>query len=190
MNDKALTAGQLVNIGTTGDVAVSLDHTIYNSYYPTYRSLWSFTREEDNIVVRNTDNDIVCDTIPVIEADNYYDIVSTIEDNARRFKDINLAEQCLVLERIDDTSVVLSIHLLKKKLTLENNKLRAISNDYLKKYPMIRNYIKYIYPQFTFDNSEPWSTFSAQSMSPPYGKLFYHDFNFLYPPIFTNKGAI
>lgn len=189
MNDNALTASQIVNIGATGDIAVNAGQTIYNSYYPTYRSIWSFTREEDNIVVQNTDGKIY-GRIPVEDVDKYFDIISAIEDNARRIKDLDFVEQCLVVERIDNDSVTLSMHLIKKKLTLENNSLRTISTDYLKKYPMIREYIKYKYPNVTFDNSEPWSSFSVHSTPPPHGKLFYMDYNFLYPPIFTNNSAI
>lgn len=186
MNDKTVTTSQLVNIGTTGDVGISLDHSIYNSYCSAYRSPWSFTREEDNIIVRNT-VDTICDKIPIEEITKYFDIITTIEDNARRINDMNFVEQCLISERIDDESVVMSMCLIKKKLTLKNNSLRNISNDYLRKYPMIREYIKCKYPNVTFDNSEPWSSFSVHSVAPPHGKLFYMDYNFLYPSIFTEK---
>lgn len=185
MNDKTVTTSQLVNIGTTGDVGISLDHSIYNSY-SAYRSPWSFTREEDNIIVRNT-VDTICDRIPIEEINKYFDIITTIEDNVRRINDMNFVEQCLISERIDDESVVMSMCLIKKKLTLKNNSLRNISNDYLRKYPMIREYIKCKYPNVTFDNSEPWSSFSVHSVAPPHGKLFYMDYNFLYPSIFTEK---
>ena len=190
MKDKALTGSEIVSIENTGGVTIKADHTIYNSDpWSTFRSYRSFDTEGDNVVVRNPDN-IVCDTFSIIDADKYYDIVATIENNAARFKDISLAEQCLMLERIDDTSVIMSIHLIKKRLTLENDKLRAISGDYLKKHPMIREYVKRRYPAFTFDNSEPRSTFGKQYMSPPDGVLFYQDYNFLYPSVFTSKGTI
>ena len=116
MNDKTVTPSQLVNIRTTGDVAVSADHTMYNSYFSGVHSYWSFSKEENNIIVQNTDGKI-CDRIPIEDINKYFDIITTIEDNARRIKDMDFVEQCLISERIDNESVTMSMCLIKKKVS-------------------------------------------------------------------------
>ncbi len=96
------------------------------------------------------------EVIPCQAVEEYYVLVSTIEKNNRRIKDLVLAENTLMEEKLGEEKVLFDILMKKKMLMNLNDNLKSLSFNYIKNYPKIREYSISVHPEVSsFVSSEP-----------------------------------